>query len=103
MKLKKRLKKLSKSLVEKYQLKVTLKSPKVIIMEDGGFCSVIGKYLLGQNIQKQTRLPVAYDLTWFKESSMDFDGRHHRKFQLLNVFPHNKAVKTLGSSEGHAQ
>ena len=59
----------------------------VIIMVDGGFCSVLLKYALGLGVKKNLGLDVKYDLTWFEKYGKDCDNKFDRKFQLLELFP----------------
>jgi hypothetical protein len=61
--------------------------PDIIIMVDGGFCSVLNKYVLGLCFEQTTNLQVKYDLSWFNGNGLDCDGKHSRPFQLLDIFP----------------
>lgn len=85
--LRRKARKSIKSLSARLLLKLRRSPPKVIIMVDGGFCSVLTKYILGQGIQKRTGLKVEYDLTWFNENGKDCDGLNDRPFQFHEVFP----------------
>ena len=61
---------------------------RAIIMVDGGFCSVLNKYVLGRCIEKKLSLRVEYDLSWFQHKAVDSDGKRNRSFQFTKVFPH---------------
>mgnify|MGYP000312505225 CR=1 FL=1 len=56
-------------------------------MVDGGFCSVMTKYVLGECFRKNFNLHVSYDLTWFKQNSRDCDGELTRELTFHEVFP----------------
>jgi len=69
------------------KLKSANQEPIIIIMVDGGFCSVMTKYLLGKCLQSRFNMTVKYDLTWFEENGKDCDNNLSRSFQLFDAFP----------------
>lgn len=60
----------------------------VIIMVDGGLCSAITKYVLGECFRKNFGMIVKYDLTWFERDGKDCDNKGSRLFTLKKLFPH---------------
>ncbi len=76
------------------------KKPLVVVMVDGGFCSVLAKYLIGRFIQEKCGASILYDLSWFKTSGVDCDGKDGRKLQFNDVFPslHLPAATAFQSS-----
>jgi hypothetical protein len=64
------------------------KKPIAIVMVDGGFCSVLTKYVLGKCIETQLGMEVKYDLSWFDTNGLDCDGQFNRTFQFTQVYPH---------------
>jgi hypothetical protein len=139
MKLKKRLKKLIKSLVEKYQLKITRKSPKVIIMvnehiipklpatanhtlvsgnnNDTGYLDLMRiiacKYQIASNLSfgfwrglliTHLKKTIIIPDQWTANDTPELvDSELAHRVPGWLVFPHNKALKILERSEGHAQ
>jgi hypothetical protein len=59
----------------------------IVIMVDGGFCSVLTKYAMGRCFEKISGRNVKYDLSWYDQQGMDCDGKFSRNFEILNVFP----------------
>lgn len=59
--------------------------PVVIVKMDGGICSQMQQYLMGQYLRSKG-LPVEYDLSFFAYAK-DCEGRHARNFDLLKAFP----------------
>ena len=76
-----------RSLVGRTRLRLRGEPPKVIIMVDGGLCSAITKYVLGECFKQHLGLDVKYDLSWFETQGMDCDGKHARRFTLTTLFP----------------
>lgn len=76
-----------RSLVGRARLKLRGEQPKIIIMVDGGLCSAITKYVIGECFKKHLGLEVKYDLSWFETQGMDCDGKHARRFTLTTLFP----------------
>lgn len=66
--------------------KIHLFRPKIIVMVDGGICSQMNQYLIGQ-IYAERGENVGYDLSWYEKNGMDVDGRFARKFELEEMFP----------------
>lgn len=66
---------------------MNLPSNLVIIMVDGGFCSQLVKYALGEFLKRQLHVTVKYDITWFQTCGLDCDGKYKREFALKRVFP----------------
>jgi len=56
-------------------------------MVDGGLCSVMTKYVLGECFKKHLGADVRYDLTWFKTHGTDTDGNPTRKLSFPTLFP----------------
>lgn len=71
----------------KRALKAGIVAPKVVTLLDGGICSQMHQYLLGQ-LYAQQGSKVAYDLSWYDEWGMDKDHRFVRNFDLLKAFPY---------------
>lgn len=61
--------------------------PLVIIMVDGGLCSVITKLVLGECFKAGQRAEVKYDLSWFESYGTDTDGNPTRKLSFHELFP----------------
>ena len=57
-----------------------------IIMVDGGFCSQLVKYALGEFLKQQLNVKVKYDVSWFKNNGMDCDGKFKRELVINKVF-----------------
>ena len=68
--------------------------PYLVVMVDGGICSQMNQYLLGQ-IYAQRGEDVLYDLTWYEKVGTDVDGHFARTFELEEMFP-DIHVQTLG-------
>ena len=60
--------------------------PYVIVRVDGGICSQMNQYLLGQ-IYAERGEKVGYDLSWYKKNGMDVDRCHVREYELEKMFP----------------
>lgn len=60
---------------------------KVVVLMDGGICSQMNQYLLGQCYFKKG-LPVFYDMSFFNEWGSDLNCRFARNFDLLKAFPY---------------
>lgn len=59
----------------------------VVIRIDGGICSQMHFYLIGQYFIKRGFI-VKYDLYWFKKHGKDLTGNFIRNFDLLKAFPY---------------
>lgn len=75
--------------IYKRLLKYGVISPKVILLLDGGICSQMHQYLLGQ-LYQQRGYKVAYDLSFYDEWGLDKDNKFVRNFDLLKAFPYLK-------------
>lgn len=64
-------------------------SPKVLLQLDGGICSQMHQYLLGQ-IYAHKGFAVRYDLSFYKEWGSDLNFQFVRNFDLLKAFPYLK-------------
>lgn len=64
-----------------------LVSPKIVVQLDGGICSQMHQYLLGQFYARQD-FQVRYDLNFFKEWGSDLNNQFVRNFDLLKAFPY---------------
>lgn len=82
--------------IYKSLLKAGLIKPKVILLLDGGICSQMHQYLLGQ-LYVQKKYLVRYDLTFYKEWGSDLNRQFVRNFDLLKAFPYLK-LKTPSST-----
>ena len=70
-------------------VKFNVCKPVIIISVDGGICSQMHQYLLGE-IFKRRNINVEYDLTFYKYFGKDINGNHGRLFDLENAFPNIK-------------
>jgi len=70
-------------------LKIGIISPKIVVLLDGGICSQMHQYLLGQLYQERG-YEVIYDLSFYDEWGMDKDHKYVRNFDLLKAFPYLK-------------
>ncbi|MDR1481267.1 MAG: alpha-1,2-fucosyltransferase [Synergistaceae bacterium] len=68
----------------------------VIIGISGGLGNQMCQYSMGKRIEKESVLPVYYDLSWFKRRGMDVNGRLYRNYELEASFPLIK-LRTTGS------
>lgn len=82
------LKKWKRSIYKRL-LKYGIVSPKVVLLLDGGICSQMHQYLLGQ-LYKERGYKVAYDLSFYDEWGLDKDNKFVRNFDLLKAFPYLK-------------
>lgn len=55
---------------------------------DGGICSQIHFYLIGQILSEQNEGDIYYDLNWYKHNGKDCNNNFVRNFDLLKAFPH---------------
>lgn len=62
---------------------------KVIILMDGGICSQMNQYLLGQLFAAHG-YKVCYDISFFKNWGSDINHKYVRNFDLLKAFPYLK-------------
>lgn len=76
-----------KKSIYKKLVKHRILSPKVVVLMDGGICSQMHQYLLGQ-LFKEQGYQVMYDLSFYEEYGMDKDCRFVRNFDLLKAFPY---------------
>lgn len=82
------LKKWERSIYKK-MMKYGVISPKIILLLDGGVCSQMYQYMLGQ-LYKERGYKVAYDLSFYDEWGLDKDNLFVRNFDLLKAFPYLK-------------
>lgn len=61
--------------------------PEVIVLLDGGICSQMHQYLLGQ-FYVERGYSVSYDLTFYDEWGTDLNSQFIRCFDLLKAFPY---------------
>lgn len=66
--------------------KAHLFKPKVLVMMDGGICSQMHQYLIGQ-VFAERGVKVGYELSFFEKGGMDVDHKHPRAFELEEMFP----------------
>lgn len=83
--------------IYKWLMKNKLVKPKVILLLDGGICSQMHQYLLGQ-LYAQKGYLVRYDLTFYKNWGSDLNKQFVRNFDLLKAFPY-LTLKTPSSTE----
>ncbi len=62
-------------------------SQKVIIQVDGGICSQMHQYILGQ-VYADKGCKVRYDLSFYEEWGSDINQEFVRNFDLLKAFPY---------------
>lgn len=79
-------------------LRLTKQDPIAIVMVDGGLCSVMTKYVLGECLRAQLGLNVKYDLSWFEKYGTDADGKPTRRLTLTELFP-NVELEAATQSE----
>lgn len=58
----------------------------VIVRVDGGICSQMHFYLVGQ-LWAERGYTVKYDLAWYRSNGVDLNGKDVRNFDLLKAFP----------------
>jgi len=66
--------------------KLKICTPKVLVMMDGGICSQMQQYLIGQIYAEQGEI-VGYDLTFYEKNGMDVDNKYPKFFELEEMFP----------------
>lgn len=59
----------------------------LILMIDGGFCSQLLKYALGEFLKRKLGAHVKYDTSWFTTCGMDCDGKETRELVIHKLFP----------------
>lgn len=74
-------------IIYNYLLRIKIYQPVVIIRIDGGICSQMHQYLLGE-VFKRKGMKVEFDLTFFKYCGKDINGNHSRLFDLKKAFPY---------------
>lgn len=72
--------------IYKKMLKYKILFPQVVVLIDGGICSQMHQFLLGQ-LYKTKGFQVSYDLSFYRKYGMDKDGKFVRNFDLLKAFP----------------
>ena len=73
--------------IYKYLLNRGLLRTKIVVLMDGGICSQMHQYLLG-NLYRKRRFSVCYDLTFYKEWGLDINNEFVRNFDILKAFPY---------------
>ena len=58
----------------------------ILVRMDGGICSQMHFYLIGNEFEKHG-FRVKYNLEWFRKLGMDMNGVHVRNFDLTKAFP----------------
>lgn len=71
----------------KRMLNLGVVHPEIILLMDGGICSQMHQYILGQ-LFVEKGYTVRFDLSFFKEWSSDLNHRFARNFDLLKAFPY---------------
>lgn len=64
-----------------------LLADEVTIVTDGGVCSQMHFYLMGEMLRRRGAR-VSFDMRWFRKHGIDLDGRFVRNFDLLRCFPY---------------
>jgi hypothetical protein len=59
----------------------------IIAIIDGGLGSQMSQYAIGQEIQRITKVPVSYDISWYTYRAKDILGKENRFYELEKVFP----------------
>lgn len=67
-------------------IKLRLLKKMIVVRVDGGICSQMHFYLVGQQLV-QRGYTVKYDLKWFKTNGTDLTGKFCRNFDLKKAFP----------------
>lgn len=75
------------SIVYKSALYLKLTAPEVVYVIDGGICSQMHQYLLG-NIFREKGFKVSADLSFYKDWGFDMNRQFVRNFDLLKAFPY---------------
>lgn len=86
-----------KRLVRRFTELITatgLLRPRIILQMDGGICSQMHFYLVGKVLEKSGNR-VEYDLSWFRETGTDLDGRFVRNYDLEKLFPNLEIVSEI--------
>ena len=73
-------------LLAKVLIRFHLLKKMIIVRVDGGICSQMHFFLIGQQLKEKGFL-VKYDLDWFKNNGKDLTGKFARNFDLLKAFP----------------
>ena len=60
---------------------------RVIVYMDGGICSQINQYVIGQLIARKG-YQVSYDTTFFDKNGLDLTGKFVRNFDILKLYPY---------------
>lgn len=66
---------------------------RVVVFMDGGICSQINQYIIGQLIA-QNDYDVYYDTSFYVKDGLDGTGKFVRNFDLLKLFPDLNFKKT---------
>lgn len=72
--------------------KLRICTPKIIVMMDGGICSQMHQFLIGQQFANQG-IDIEYDLSWYDSCGVDVDGEFPRVYDLEKMFPTIKVKK----------
>jgi hypothetical protein len=67
----------------------------VVISIDGGLGNQMCQYSMGKRVERESALPVYYDLSWFQRRGMDINNRFSRNYELEATFPRIK-LRTAG-------
>ena len=67
--------------------KLHVLTPKIVVLMDGGICSQMYQYLIGQQFAEKG-YKVMYDLYFFENCSKDPNGIFARNFDLLKAYPY---------------
>lgn len=72
--------------IDKLLCKIHVSSPKVIVYMDGGICSQMFMYILGQYYAEHG-MNVCYDILWYQRCGKDQFGCFPRIFELTEMWP----------------
>lgn len=73
--------------IVKAAVKAGLLPNEIVVMMDGGICSQMHFYLIGE-VMRRKGYPVAFDLEWFRHEGKDSLQKDVRNFELLRMFPY---------------
>lgn len=85
------IRKLERSIYKRL-IKYGIITPEIILQIDGGVCSQMHQFLLGQ-LFAEKGYPVSFDFSFFEIWGSDLNNRFVRNFDLLKAFPYLKIKK----------
>lgn len=85
------------SIITRLFIKVRILDKFVLVRVDGGICSQIHFYMIGQHF-KEMGCQVKYDLSWFKTYGYDMLNKDRRDYALGIAFPYLE-IQTVSKME----